>query len=87
MTIIDVMPTTGYYYCDWRNNGKWFVNHCHTKTASQYNVVVLHSNAPMVTTSKEPCTINFKFNSDIPDNAVVIKLDSENLANYPELFI
>ena len=87
MTIIDVMPTTGYYYCDCKNDGIWFVNHCHTKVANQYNVVVLHSNAPMVTTSKELGTINFKFNSDIPDNAIVVKLESTNLADYPELFI
>ena len=87
MTIIDVMPTTGYYYCDWKNDGLWFVNHCHTKTASQYNAVVLYSNAPRITTSKESCTTRFEFDHGIPDNAVVIKLDSANLAAYPELFI
>ena len=87
MTIIDVMPTTGYYYCDWKNDGIWFVNHCHTKVANQYNAAVLHSNAPRITTSKELCTTRFRFAHDIPDNAIVIKLDSTNLADYPELFI
>ena len=87
MTIIDVMPTTGYYYCDWKNDGMWFINHCHTKTANQYNAVVLHSNAPRITTTTEPSVTSFRLNYDIPDNAIVIKLDSENLANYPELFI
>ena len=87
MCIIDVMPTTGYYYCDWHKDGTWFITHCHTKTASQYNAVVLHSNAPRITTSKEICITRFKFDSDIPENAIVVKLESTNLADYPELFI
>lgn len=87
MCIIDVMPTTGYYYCAWRNDGLWFVNHCHTKTASQYDAIVLDSNAPGITTSTEPSVTSFKLDYDIPENAIVVKLESTNLADYPELFI
>lgn len=81
-TIIDVMPTTGYYWCRWETEEEWYLNHCYEKTNTYYNAVVITSSNLMADASAE-----FYFNDPIEDETVIVHLQSGNLEDYPELFL
>ena len=81
-TIIDVMPTTGYYWCRWEAEEEWYLNHCYEKTDTYYNAAVIASSD-----STADNEARFDFDDVLEDETVVVHLQSGNLEDYPELFL
>ena len=81
-TIIDVMPTTGYYWCKWETEKEWYLNHCYEKTDTYYNAIVVASSDSMTDD-----TAQFDFDDVLEDETIVIHLHSDKFEDYPELFL
>ena len=81
-TLIDVIPTTGYYWCRWETENEWYLNHCYEKTDTCYNATVVASSD-----STADDIAQFNFDDVLEDETIVIHLQSNNFEDYPELFL